>query len=497
MPKFYDTLLWEYIKNPWVRWLSLDKLGDNLFDYKMISFDEITNKWNINFADVELNFWAIYSAEDVYITHKLYKKQLEEEITNNNILIDIEIPLIEVLKEIELNWVKIDRNKLKWIWLLLENEKKILEKKIYEKIDEEFNIQSPKQVWYILFEKLWLAKWKKTKTGYSVSADVLLELAHDYSIAQKIIDYRHYSKLLSTYIDWLLELMQDNDLVHTSYNSTVTTTWRLSSNKPNLQNIPSSNWIAWEIRDAFISRWDKWYIISLDYSQVEIRLLALMSNDINLLNAFNDWIDIHHKTAEFIFPWITITNSERKIAKAVNFWVIYGISSFWLSKMINISVKDAKKYIEKFYDSYPNVKIFFDKIIKKCEETWYVKTLYWRKRYIPNILDRNKIIKNTAIREAINMPIQWTSADIIKIAMIRIHKFLNENNLKSKIIMQVHDELVFDVVNNEKDIIEIEIKKIMESILIKSKLNFEINNSYLKSILKVDVFVWKTWKETK
>ena len=483
MPKYYDTLLWEYIKNPWVKWLSLDKLGNNLFDYRMISYDEITNKNKIKFNEVELELWAIYSAEDVYITNKLYEKQLADG-KNNNIFYNIEIPLIEVLKDIEINWVKIDRDKLKWIWILLENEIKFLEKQIYEEVEEEFNINSPKQVWEILFEKLWLPKWKKTKTWYSVSADVLWELAHDYNIAQKIVDYRHYSKLLSTYIEWLLDISDENDLVHTSYNSAVTTTWRLSSTKPNLQNIPSSHWIAWKIRDAFISRWSNWYIIAFDYSQVEVRILAIISEDENLLWAFNSWLDIHHKTAEFLFPWITISNNERKIAKAVNFWIIYWISAFWLSKMINISVKEAKIYIEKFFESYPKVRIFFDSIIKKCEETWYVESIYGRKRFISWINDRNVIIKNSAVREAINMPIQWTSADIIKLAMIKVANFLKENKLKSKMIIQVHDELVFDVIKDEKEILEKEIKTIMESI---------INNKTIK--LKIDIVSWKTWKK--
>ena len=501
MPKFYDTLLWEYIKNPWIRWLSLDKLANSLFSYKMISYEDITNKKKIIFKDVELELWAKYSWEDVYITNKLYEKQIKEETDFlsfewngvptgggiiKNILYDIEIPLIEVLKDIEINWVKIDRDKLKWIWLLLENEIKILEKQIYEEAGEEFNINSPKQVWEILFEKLWLNKWKKTKTWFSVSAETLWELSHDYRIARKIIDYRHYTKLLSTYIEWLLDLTDENDLLHTSYNSAVTTTWRLSSTSPNLQNIPVSDWIAWEIRDAFISRFVDWFIISIDYSQVEVRILAIISEDGNLLWAFKDWLDIHHKTAEFIFPETTITNSERKIAKAVNFWVIYWISAFWLSKMINISIKDAKTYIEKFYESYPKVKEFFDNVIKKCEETWYVETLYGRRRFINWINDRNALIKNSAVREAINMPIQWTSADIIKLAMIKVAKFLKENKLKSKMIMQVHDELVFDVTSDEKEIIEKEIKIILESILKDKPIK-----------LKVDVACWRSWKEAK
>jgi len=326
LAKFYDTILWEYIKNPWIRWLSLDKLSVKEFGYRMISYDQVTNKKKLNFKEVNLKQAAIYSGEDVYITNLLYKKHLEEKTTENIVLNDIDLPLIKVIQKMEIDWVYVDSEKLKSIWILLEKEIIRLEKSIFEEVEEEFNIKSPKQVGNILFEKLALPKWKKTKTWYSVNADVLWELAHEYPIAQKIIDYRHYTKLQSTYIDGLLELIDSNSLVHTSYNTAVTSTWRFSSTNPNLQNIPSSEWIAWEIRDAFISRFEWWKIIALDYSQVEVRLLAIMSWDKWLLSAFKDWIDIHHKTAEFIFPNETITNSKRKIAKAVNFWVIYWIS---------------------------------------------------------------------------------------------------------------------------------------------------------------------------
>ena len=326
--KIYDTLVWEYIKNPGIRWLSLDKLSGKEFWYMMISYDYITNKKKINFREVALEQASIYSAEDVYITHKLYERHKQEKTTENKVLNDIEIPLIEVLQEMEINGVYVDWDTLKWIWILLDQEISRLEKSIYEESDEEFNIKSPKQVWILLFEKLGLPKWKKTKTGYSVSAEVLWELAHEYPIAQKIVDYRHYTKLKSTYIESLLNLIDENSLVHTSYNTAVTATWRLSSTNPNLQNIPSSSWIAGEIREAFVSRFKWWKIIALDYSQVEVRLLAIMSGDDNLLDAFKNWLDIHHKTAEFLFPNSTITNNERKIAKAVNFWVIYWISWF-------------------------------------------------------------------------------------------------------------------------------------------------------------------------
>lgn len=483
MPKFYDTLLWEYIKNPWVRWLSLDKLALRDLSFKMISYEEVTEKKSINFKDVELEKAAIYSAEDVYITNALYQKQQKEKITENKILNEIEIPLTEVLKQIEIDWVYIDRDRLKWIWLLLDNEIKSLKNKIFDEVWNEFNINSPKQVWELLFDKLNLQKGKKNKTGFSVSIEVLTDLAKDNPIVQNILDYRHFSKIKSTYIDWLTELLDEKDFLHTSYNTFVTSTWRLSSTNPNLQNIPTWDWLAWEIRDAFISRWQDWKILAFDYSQVEIRILAILSEDENLLKAFQDWIDIHTRTWEFIFWEKKITIEERKIAKAVNFWVIYWISPFWLSKMIQIPVKDAWIYIDKFFNSYKKVKIFLNDIIKNAEKNWYVETIFWRKRYIAWINDANKLIKKTAEREAINMPIQWTSADIIKIAMIKIFEFLNKNNLKSKLIMQVHDELVFDTYNWEDEILKKEVINIMENILI---------NKYIK--LKVDIWEGKSWK---
>ena len=494
MAKFYDTLIWEYINNPWARWLSLDKIAERNFDYKMISYDELTSKGKINFKDVDLSIAWNYSAEDVYITSKVYESQKSKKIASNKVLKDIEIPLLEVLISMEISWVKIDRNRLKWIWIQLENEIKYLEKKIYELTWEEFNIQSPKQVWEVLFEKLWLPKWKKTKTWWSVSAEVLWDLSHDYPVAQLIVDYRHYSKLLSTYVEWLIDLLDDNELVHTSYNQTVTTTWRLSSTKPNLQNIPVSESLAWEIRDAFISRFKWWKIMAFDYSQVEVRLLAILSWDENLLWAFKDNIDIHQRTAEFIFWKKTISPSERKISKAVNFWIIYGISSFWLSKQLWISMKDAKKYIDEFYENYPKTKSFFEDTITSCEKNGYVETIFWRKRYIASINDRNSIIKKSAEREAINMPIQWTSADIIKIAMIWVDRFLKESKLKTKMIMQVHDELVFDVFPWEEEILKKEVIKIMQDVIKGEKINLKKENLIE---LKVDLWIGNTWRDAK
>ena len=480
MAKIYDTLLAEYVKNPWVRWLWLDKLASKKLNYEMISFDELVKKQKLNnFWEVELDIASKYSGEDVYITYKLFEEQELDE-KQEKILEEIDLPFIEILKNMELTGVKISRDRLKELWIILEKEASILEKEIYNIAEEEFNINSPKQVWWILFDKLLLPKWKKTKTGWSVSADVLENLSKEFEIARKIIDYRHYTKINSTFVNWLLDLLDENDLLHTSYNQAVTATGRLSSTNPNLQNIPSSSWIAWEVRSAFISRFEWWNIMAIDYSQVELRLLAIMSGDENLLDVFkNNW-DIHQRTADLIEV------TDRKIAKAVNFWVIYWISGFWLSKMIDITVSDANLYIKKFFESYPKVRNFLDETIKKCEETGYVETLFWRKRYIKWITDRNKMIKSGAEREAINMPIQWTNADIMKIAMLRIGDFLKEKDLKSQLIMQVHDEVVFDVYPWEEDILKKNVTEIMENVLINKEIK-----------LKADCEMWINWKEAK
>ncbi len=508
MAKFYDTILWEYVKNPWARGLSLDDLAVKYLDYKTISYDEITNKKKLNFQDVDLVNASIYSWEDVYITLELYKKQMDlvplikgegeqSEQGYFSILHDIEIPLIEVLKDMEITWVKIDRDKLKWVWMLLENEIASLQKEIYNLAWEEFNIKSPKQVADILFVKLWLDSWKKNKTWFSVDNEVLEFLAKNNEIARKMIDYRTYTKLLSTYVDWLLWELDDDDKIHTNYNQTVTSTGRLSSTNPNLQNIPTWDWIAWEIRNAFIPLNTDEVIMAFDYSQVEVRILAIMSGDENLLNAFKNDIDIHYNTAKFMFGRDNISKEERKIAKSVNFWVIYWISAFWLSKMIDWWMSECKKYIDKFYENYPLVKEFFDKVVVDCKETGYVETLFWRKRFIAGINDSNRIIADAWKREAINMPVQWTAADIIKLAMIEISKFFKENNLKSKLIMQVHDELVFSVKIDEKEKVEKNVKSIMENVLTESIEKWIIKNNISLIPILVDVWLWNNRGEAK
>lgn len=495
MAHYYDTMLAEYISNPGQRGIGLDALAEKYFNYEMISYSDITEKKKLSFEEVDLQKAAIYSGEDVYMTYKLYKEQEDKKYREEaiwgkkqkiDILEDIELPLMKVLSDMEMTGIRVDRDILKGIGIRLDNAIRELEKEIYALADIEFNIKSPKQVGEVLFEKLWLPSGKKTKTGFSVNAEVLDWLSKEYPIAEKIVAYRHYSKLLSTYIDWLLEVTTDDERVHTSYNQTVASTGRLSSNSPNLQNIPTGDDIAGEIRTAFIPDTPEDFLIAFDYSQVEVRLLAIMSWDENLLNAFKDGKDIHQVTAEFIFGKKDISGTQRRFAKAVNFWVIYGISPFGLSKMIDVSQKDAKTYIDAFYANYPKVREFFDTTIWECKKTGYVETLFGRKRFIPSINDQNKMIQQWAQREAINMPIQWSSADIIKIAMIRIAEMLDEGKYESTMLLQVHDELVFNIKSAEKDELCKKIPEIMEWVLEDAPI-----------MLKVDMSIGKNWKQAK
>ena len=526
--RYYDTMLWEYMKNPWQRWLGLDALAKRKFQYEMKSYSEVTDKKKLRFDEVDLEKAANYSWEDVYMTWKLYSEQkntfrrtndcyegkksqeyaasfswkerefksefASREANQNiwftiqklDILYDLELPLLKILSDMEMRGIRIDRDFLKWLEWRLETAILELEKEIYELAWEEFNIKSPKQVWELLFWKLGLPSAKKTKTWYSVDAEVLEQLAKKYPIAAAISKYRHYSKLLSTYVRWLLDVADESDCIHTSFNQTVTATGRLSSTDPNLQNIPHGDDVAWEIRKAFIPYRSEDILVAFDYSQIEVRLLALMSWDENLLSAFREGRDIHQVTWEFIFHKSEISSTERKFAKAVNFWVIYGISPFWLSKMLDIPQKDSRQYIDAFYASYPKVREFYDSLLENARKNGYVETLFWRRRYIPTINDRNRMIAQWAEREAINMPIQWSNADIIKLAMIEVQDYLNTHNFKSNMLLQVHDELVFNIVPEEKDILLVEIPRIMEHIISDCAIH-----------LKVDTAIWKNWKECK
>jgi DNA polymerase-1 len=377
------------------------------------------------------------------------------------------MPLIEILARIEMNGVKIDKNY--FAKMAVENDKKLLEieKNINELAEENFNINSTKELSRILFEKIGLKPVKKTKTGFSTDISVLEALKGKHDIINNLISYRTLNKLKTTYIDTLPKLISENTgRIHTSYNQTVVATGRLSSSEPNVQNIPIKGEVRSQIRKGFVSEQNS-LILAADYSQVELRIVAHYSQDKNMLKAYREGIDIHSMTGASMFGVATedLTREMRNHAKVVNFSVIYKVSPFGLSKQADISFKEAEDFINKYFEMYPGVKDYFEKTINFAQEHKYVETLMGRRRAVPDIDANSSFSREAAERVAVNSPIQGTSADMIKLAMIEIDKALKEKNLKTKMIMQVHDELVFEVPVAEKDIIEKLVKDKMENAL--------------------------------
>ena len=415
---------------------------------------------------------------------------MEENLKESNmdgLLYHVEMPLVEVLADMEYEGVKVDKEKLNELGSQFKEIIKKLESEIYEISGEEFNINSPKQLGVILFEKLGLPVIKKTKTGYSTNAEVLDKLKDQSPIIDKIIEYRQIVKLNSTYVEGLLSIINPIDgRIHSSFNQTITTTGRISSTEPNLQNIPVKLEMGRNIRKVFIS--DKeCKLVDADYSQVELRVLAHMSQDETMIDAFKHNEDIHTKTASQVVnvSMDEVTSKQRSDAKAVNFGIVYGKSDFGLSEDLNIPVKQAKEYIENYFNKYNKIKEFMDNIIEDASSNGYVTTILNRRRYIPEIKSSNFMLRNAGKREAMNAPIQGSAADIIKIAMINVYKKLEENNLKSKLILQVHDELIVEAVDSEIDIV----KKIVKD---------EMENAVCLDVkLDVDLNIGDSWYDTK
>lgn len=378
----------------------------------------------------------------------------------------MESELIPILARMEESWVYVDEKKLRSLGEEIIRESRKRELEVYDLVGEQFNINSAKQVQTILFEKLKIPVSKKIKTGYSVDNEALSLIWEKYEIANIILQYRTLEKLRSTYIEGLLKVINTRTKrIHTSYNQWGASTGRLSSEGPNLQNIPSWSGYAHEIKACFCPASPEYEFLVADYSQVEIRVLAALSGEKNLVDTFSRWEDIHMRTAKFLFGEdTTITSELRRIAKSVNFWVIYWITGFGLSKVINSSPAEATRYIDAFYAMYPGVRSYYQSIIDGAQKNGYVETLYGRRRYVPGVRDSNKMIRAGAEREAINMPIQWTAADVIKLAMIQLDAFFRENSLRSRMLLQVHDELVFEVHSSEKDIVEKWVRSIMEGV---------------------------------
>lgn len=442
-----DTMIASYLLNPNKPNHSLEEVSFEYLSYRKKTFMEVLKKRG-SFAEVPLEEAVSYACTDAGLALEL-KKVLFAELREHNLeelYFSIEMPLIPVLAGMERTGVRIDPDKLAGISKELEREIEGITRRIYFLAGEEFNINSPKQLGRILFHSLGLQPGKKTKTGYSTEMSVLEELADTHELPREVLAYRSLAKLQTTYIDVLPTLInKKTGRIHTSFNQTVTSTGRLSSSEPNLQNIPVKGEWGKRIRETFIA--DKGHLLlSADYSQVELRVLAHLSKDPGLIDAFRKDLDIHSRTAAEIFgiPIEKVTPDIRRVAKTVNFGVIYGISPFGLSETLSISGNDARKYIEQYFQRHPGVREYIDRSIEDARNKGYVSTLFGRKRSIPEILSRNMTVRQQGERLAMNSPIQGSAADIIKIAMINIARRLRENTLKAKMILQVHDELLFE-----------------------------------------------------
>jgi DNA polymerase-1 len=450
--KMFDTMLAHYLLEPEQRH-NMDYLAEVYLNYITIPIEELIGKGRQQktMREVPINLVKEYAAEDADITLQLYEKLLPllKENGVEKLFYEIEMPLVPVLSRMEANGVKIDTENLKQISDEFAVEIRKIEEQIYELAGMPFNIASPKQLGEILFERLKIdEKAKKTKTGqYATGEEVLQKLSHKHAIIQKILDYRSFTKLKSTYLDALPALVNPKDgLIHTSYNQAVTATGRLSSNNPNLQNIPVRTAQGREIRRAFVPRSPQYTLLAADYSQIELRIIAHLSQDPAMVADFNLGHDIHAATAAKVFhvPMDQVTKEQRSRAKAVNFGIIYGMSAFGLAERMELSRSEAADIIKKYFEEYAGIKEYMNRSITLAKERGYAETILGRRRYLRDINGANSVVRGFAERNAINAPIQGSSADMIKIAMIGIHEELQRLKMQSKMILQVHDELVFD-----------------------------------------------------
>ena len=470
--KLFDTMLAHYLINPDMRH-NMDVLAETYLNYTPVSITELIGKKGKNqlsMRDVPLDKQTEYAVEDADITLQL-KEHFEKELGEANtqkLFDDIEVPLLRVLAAMELEGINLDGTFLNGLSEALEKDIATLEAKIYEVTGETFNIASPKQMGIILFEKLKLVdKPKKTKTGqYKTSEDILSYLAKDHEIIRNILEYRGLAKLKSTYVDALpLQVEEITGRVHTDYMQTVAATGRLSSNNPNLQNIPIRTERGRQVRKAFIPRNDEYILLAADYSQIELRIIAALSQEETMIEAFKNSEDIHASTASKVFnvPITEVTREQRSNAKTVNFGIIYGVSAFGLSNQTDLSRGEAKELIDTYYETYPKLKAYMSAQVDFARDHGYVKTVLDRRRYLKDINSRNAVVRSAAERNAVNAPIQGSAADIIKIAMINIYNKLEAGNYKTKMLLQVHDELVFDVYKPELDEMKTLIKTEMEN----------------------------------
>lgn len=488
---YFDIAIAEYLIDSSSSNYTYDSIAMNYFGQKIKSSEELLGKGvkAKKYEDLEKEELDNTIGSIVQLVEKVVPK-MEEKLVNmdmDGLFYHVEMPLVEVLGYMEYEGVMVDKDKL----IELGEEFKIsidkLEKDIYNLAGEEFNINSPKQLGVILFEKLELPVIKKTKTGYSTNAEVLEHLSDKHEIIDKITEYRQIVKLKSTYVDGLINIINPiSHRIHSSFNQTITTTGRISSTDPNLQNIPVRLELGRNIRKVFIA--DKGFkLVDADYSQIELRVLAHMSQDEHMIDAFNHNVDIHTKTASQVFgiDINDVTSEQRSAAKAVNFGIVYGISDFGLAKNLHIPVKEAKNYIDSYLNTYEDIKSYMDSTIEEAKEDGYVKTILNRRRYIPEIKSSNTILKNLGKRLAMNAPIQGSAADIIKIAMVNVYKKLEERDLKSKLVLQVHDELIIECIEEELE----EVSKIVKDEM-EHAVAMDVN-------LDVDLNTGDSWYETK
>ena len=468
----FDTMIAHYLINADMRH-NMEVLAETYLNYSPISIIELIGKKGKNqlsMRDVSLEKLTEYAVEDADITFQLashFKKELTDAETLK-LFNDIEIPLVKVLASMELEGIRLDTAFLKSLSTDLNNDITSLESKIYEAAGETFNIASPKQLGVILFEKLKLVdKPKKTKTGqYSTAEDVLSYLAKEHTIIQHILEYRGLAKLKSTYVDALPEqVLESTGHIHTEYMQTVASTGRLSSNNPNLQNIPIRTERGRQVRKAFVPRNEQYTLLAADYSQIELRVIAAMSQEETMIEAFKNGEDIHASTAAKVFnvSLSDVTREQRGNAKTVNFGIIYGVSAFGLSNQTDLSRTEAKELIETYYETYPKLRKYMSSQVDFARDHGYVTTLSNRRRYLKDINSRNAIVRGAAERNAVNAPIQGSAADVIKIAMINIYNKLQQGGFKTKMLLQVHDELVFDVYKPELETMKVLIKEEMEN----------------------------------
>ena len=489
--KLFDTMLAHYLINPDMRH-NMDVLAETYLNYTPVSITELIGKKGKNqlsMRQVPLEKQTEYAVEDADITFQLaqhFRPELAEAKTDR-LFEDIEVPLLRVLADMEREGINLDKDFLKNLSTALDTDIKALETKIYEQAGEEFNIGSPKQLGDILFGKMNLGdKPKKTKTGqYSTAEEVLSYLAKDHEIIQNVLDYRGLTKLKSTYVDALPEQVEASGRVHTDYMQTVAATGRLSSNNPNLQNIPIRTERGREVRKAFIPRNREHVLLAADYSQIELRIIAALSEEDTMIEAFKNGEDIHASTASKVFnvPIDEVSREQRSNAKTVNFGIIYGVSAFGLSNQTDLNRTEAKELIDTYYKTYPKLRNYMSEQIDFARENGYVQTVLGRRRYLKDINGSNQVVRGAAERNAVNAPIQGSAADIIKIAMINIHKKLSEGNYKTKMLLQVHDELVFDCYQPELEEMKLLIKTEME-------------NAYQMAVpLDVEVGIGENWLE--